>query len=70
MFGVDLMLIGFFVTIGGKGGIDTYEGGKALIKGAMHNEKVHDIMDTVHKKVGNALGVHKDEHKDSWMQEQ
>jgi hypothetical protein len=63
MFGIDLALIGFFVTLGGKGGIDTYDGAKALIKGAMASEKVHDIMDTVHKTVDNTLGRHKDEHK-------
>lgn len=63
MFGIDLALIGFFVTIGGKGGIDTYEGGKALIKGALSSEKVHDALESVHKKVDNKLGIHKDEHK-------
>lgn len=65
MFGIDLMLVGFFVTIGGKGGIDTYEGGKALIKGAMASEKVHDAMEAVHKKVDNTLKIHKDEHKEN-----
>ena len=64
MFGLDLALIGFFVSVGAKGGIDTYEGGKALVKGALASEKVHDAMEAVHKKVDGVLHIHKDEHKD------
>jgi len=64
MFGIDLMLVGFFVTIGGKGAIDTYDGGKQLIKGITQSEKAHDMMDKVHKTVDNTLDRHKDEHKD------
>lgn len=59
MFGIDLMVVGFFVTLGGKGAIDTYEGGKALVTGVMNSEKVHDAMDKVHQTVDNTLGRHK-----------
>jgi len=47
MFGLDLVLIGFFVSLGAKGGIDTYDGAKEIVTGALASEKVHDAVERV-----------------------
>ena len=61
MFGLDLMAIGFFATLGGKGAIDTYDAGKKILTGVVNSEAMHKI----HKKVDDKLGRHKDEHKEN-----
>lgn len=47
MFGLDWILLGFFVSLGAKGGIDTYDGAKEIVTDALGSEKVHDVVERV-----------------------
>ena len=45
MFGLDLVLIGFLVSLGAKGGIDTYDGAKEIITDALGSDTVHGAIE-------------------------
>jgi len=47
MFGFDIMLLGFFATLGGKGAIDTYDGIKQIVTGDDAKKVVNDAIVTV-----------------------
>lgn len=42
---IELILLGFFVSLGAKGGIDTYDGAKDIVTGALGTEKAHDVIE-------------------------
>lgn len=44
---IELILLGFFVSLGAKGGIDTYDGAKDIVTGALGTEKAHDVIERV-----------------------
>ena len=44
---LELIFIGFFVSLGAKGGIDTYDGAKDIVTGALNSETAHDTVDKV-----------------------
>lgn len=54
MFGLDLILLGFFATLGGKGAIDTYDGAKEILTGVVKSKTVTDTIDSV-KSTGTTI---------------
>lgn len=47
MFGIDLILLGFFATLGGKGAIDTYDGVKSILTDAVQSKTVNNTIEKV-----------------------
>ena len=43
----ELILLGFFVSLGAKGGIDTYDGAKDIVTGALDSDTVHGAVEKV-----------------------
>lgn len=44
---LELIALGFFVSLGAKGGIDTYDGAKDILTKAVSTDKIHDTIEKV-----------------------